>query len=97
LILDGPTVGVDIASKVDIYEQIQEFAGNGMSIILISDELPELLANCNSVIVMRANKVVGSLTAEELELPNAAERLQTMMSGGADDPQPSNQVLEAQV
>jgi len=96
LILDGPTVGVDIASKVDIYEQIQSFASQGMSIILISDELPELLANCNSVMVMRANKVVGFLSNEELEKPDAADRLQSMMSGGGDDFQPSIPVLEAQ-
>lgn len=96
LILDGPTVGVDIASKVDIYEQIQSFAAQGMSIILISDELPELLANCNSVMVMRANKVVGFLSNEELEQANAADRLQTMMSGGGNDLQPSTPVLEAQ-
>jgi simple sugar transport system ATP-binding protein len=96
LILDGPTVGVDIASKVDIYEQIQSFAENGMSIILISDELPELLANCNSVMVMRSNKVVGLLTNEELEQSDAADRLQSMMSGGGSHSQPSTPVMEAQ-
>jgi simple sugar transport system ATP-binding protein len=95
LILDGPTVGVDIASKVDIYEQIQNFASQGMSIILISDELPELLANCNSVMVMRANKVVGFLSNEELGQPDVAVRLQSMMSDGKIDFQPSNTVLEA--
>lgn len=95
LILDGPTVGVDIASKVDIYEQIQGFAAQGMSIVLISDELPELLANCNSVMVMRANKVVGFLTNEELEKPDAAERLQSMMSGEGNETHPSTTDLEA--
>ncbi len=96
LILDGPTVGVDIASKVDIYEQIQSFAAQGMSIILISDEMPELLANCNSVMVMRANKVVGFFSNEELEQPDAAERLQSMMSGDGKEVQSSTPVLEAQ-
>jgi simple sugar transport system ATP-binding protein len=94
LILDGPTVGVDISSKVDIYEQIQSFAGQGMSVILISDELPELLANCNSVMVMRANKVVGILSNEDLEQPTAADRLQLMMSGGENSEQPSTHSTE---
>ncbi len=95
LILNGPTVGVDIASKVDIYEQIQDFAAHGMAVILISDELPELLANCNSVMVMRSNKVVGILSNEELEQPDSATRLQAMMSGSESETQPANIDMEA--
>lgn len=94
LILNGPTVGVDIASKADIYEEIQHYAAQGMSIILISDEMAELLANCNSVIVMRTNKVVGRLSDEELEMPDAAARLQTLMSGNGAELEPKNTSTE---
>jgi simple sugar transport system ATP-binding protein len=80
LILNGPTVGVDIGSKSDIYEKIQTFASQGMSIILITDEMAELLTNCNRVMVMRSNKIVGSFENEELEQPDAAARIQAMMS-----------------
>ena len=51
-IMDNPTVGIDIGSKAEIYEQIHQFAEQGMAIILISDEIPELMANCNRVMVM---------------------------------------------
>ena len=52
LILDGPTVGVDVAAKSTIHGIIRDLAANGVGIIIISDELPEVLYNCNRVIVM---------------------------------------------
>src|SRR5690606_13222003 len=45
LILDSPTVGVDVGSKEEIYQHIQRFAAQGTAVILISDEIPEILAN----------------------------------------------------
>ncbi len=94
LILNGPTVGVDVASKADIYDIIQDFAAQGMSIILISDEMAELLANCNSIMVMRSNRVIGRFTNEELEQPDAAARIQLMMSGASSEPDPITRVDE---
>jgi len=52
-ILDGPTVGIDIGSKSNIHEIIRDLAVNGMAIIMISDEIPEILQNCNRVLVIR--------------------------------------------
>ena len=46
LVLNGPTVGVDIGSKHDIHAILQSLAGKGMAVIIISDDLPELLENC---------------------------------------------------
>ena len=43
LVLNGPTVGVDIGSKHDIHAILQSLAGKGMAVIIISDDLPELL------------------------------------------------------
>lgn len=60
LILNGPTVGVDIGSKTDIYEIIKDLAKNGMGIILISDEVQEVLYNSSKVYVMEH----GQLTFE---------------------------------
>ena len=51
-ILDGPTIGVDIASKSNIHEIIRSLAERGIAIILISDEIPEILHSCNRVLVM---------------------------------------------
>ena len=45
-------LGIDIGSKAEIYEQIHNFAKEGMAIILISDEIKEIMANCNRVLVL---------------------------------------------
>lgn len=58
-ILDSPTVGIDIASKADIHRMIHDLAAQGMGIMIISDEVPEVLHNCNRVLVMKAGKLLG--------------------------------------
>jgi simple sugar transport system ATP-binding protein len=60
-ILDGPTIGIDIGSKYNIHEIIRELARNGMSIIMISDEIPEILENCNRVLVMAEGRIVKEI------------------------------------
>jgi simple sugar transport system ATP-binding protein len=59
LILDSPTVGVDIGNKRAIYELVRELADRGIAILLISDEIPEVLYNADRVLLMRAGRVVG--------------------------------------
>ncbi len=61
LVLDGPTVGIDIASKAAIYQLIRELAATGLSILLISDELPEVLRNCHRVLLMARGRLLCSL------------------------------------
>lgn len=61
LILNGPTVGVDIGSKHDIHKILKRLAGQGMSIIIISDDLPEVLENCSDLIVMKGGRIVATL------------------------------------
>lgn len=80
LILDSPTVGVDVGSKGEIYERIQHFAEQGMAIILISDEIPEILANCNKLLVMKAGKVVSSLDNGDLEAVDSHNRIYEIMN-----------------
>ena len=58
LILDGPTVGIDVAAKQAIHQTIQSLAREGISIILISDEIQEVYRNCNRVLIMRKGKIV---------------------------------------
>ena len=58
LILNGPTVGVDIGSKHDIHKVLQNLAGQGLGIIIISDDLPEVIQNCSRVLVIKAEKSV---------------------------------------
>ncbi len=83
-ILDSPTVGVDVGSKAEIYAKIQDFASQGISIILISDELPEILANCNKVIVMHHGGIVSELDEDELTRPDVGDKIQFLMSNGGD-------------
>lgn len=71
LILNGPTVGVDIGSKHDIHRVLRELAATGLAVIIISDDIPEVLQNCNRVLVMNAGRIMRELdpaTATDAEL-----------------------------
>lgn len=67
LLLNGPTVGVDIGAKFDIHARIRQLAEQGLAVIMISDDLPEVLANCNRILVMRNGRIVRELNADETE------------------------------
>lgn len=84
-IMDTPTVGVDIGSKAEIYELIQGFAREGMAILIITDEMEELLANCNRVMIMAAHRQVAVLDEEALARPDAAAVIQNMISDSAGE------------
>jgi len=60
-ILDGPTIGIDIASKNNIHDIIRDFAREGVGIVMISDEIPEVLQHCNRLLVMREGKIVAEI------------------------------------
>lgn len=66
LILDEPTRGIDVGTKVDIQKLVLKLAAEGMSITFISSETDEMLRTCSRLIVMRDRKVVGELSGEEL-------------------------------
>jgi len=63
LVLNGPTVGVDIGSKHDIHRILQGLAREGMGIIIISDDLPEVIRNCSRVIVLKSGRIVQEMDA----------------------------------
>jgi ABC-type sugar transport system ATPase subunit len=65
LILDEPTRGVDVATKVEIYQIIGDLASQGMGILLISSELPEILGMCDRALVMRNGGIVAEFTRTE--------------------------------
>lgn len=64
-IMDAPTVGIDVGSKAEIYEKIQYYASQGMAILLISDEIEEIICNCNRILVMAQGKQVGLIEEDE--------------------------------
>ena len=67
LILNGPTVGVDVGAKQDIHRLVRELAGGGLAVILISDDLSEVITNCNRVIVMKEGEIVGEMEGEAVD------------------------------
>ena len=73
LILNGPTVGVDIGAKFDIYELVKKLAQQGLTVIIISDDLPEVLTNCNRVMVMQSGRLAATLSTQGLEENRLAE------------------------
>jgi L-arabinose transport system ATP-binding protein len=64
LILDEPTRGVDVGAKAEIYRLIDELAAQGMGVIFISSELPEILGVSDRIVVMQHGQVTGELPAE---------------------------------
>jgi simple sugar transport system ATP-binding protein len=64
LILDSPTVGVDISAKDGIYEIIQRLAREGVAVLMISDEIPEVLYHSHRVLVMREGRLTTNVRAD---------------------------------
>ncbi len=65
LILDEPTRGVDVGAKKEIHSIINELAGQGMAIIIISSELPEILGMSDRIIVMHEGRIKGEMDRKE--------------------------------
>lgn len=65
LILDEPTRGIDVGAKYEIYQIMNELVAKGMSIIMISSELPEVLGMSDRIYVMSAGKFTGEMPVEE--------------------------------
>ena len=65
LILDEPTRGIDVGTKAEIHTRILELADQGIGVLLISSELPELLAISDRIVVMRSGQVKANLVGSE--------------------------------
>ena len=61
LILDEPTQGVDVGAKAEIHALMQELAGDGLAILMISSDLPELLGMSDRIVVLRAGRIAGEI------------------------------------
>lgn len=78
LILDEPTRGVDVNAKFEIYNVMNELVKNGMAIILVSSELPEIINMCDRVCVIREGKLMKILSREEM----SQEEIMKYAAGG---------------
>jgi ABC-type sugar transport system ATPase subunit len=85
LIVDEPTRGIDIGSKVEVHNLLIEMAKAGMAVIVISSELPEILAVSDRIVTMREGRVTGEISRDAA----TEEILMSMMtfhqSGASDD------------
>ena len=77
IILDEPTKGIDIGSKSAVHAFMSELAGRGLSIIMVSSEIPEILGMSDRVIVMREGRIVAELARDEM----SAEKLVRAAAG----------------
>ena len=65
LLLDEPTRGIDVGAKAEIYELIARLAGQGLAVVLVSSELPEVLGLSHRVLVLSQGRPTATLTAAE--------------------------------
>ncbi|WP_306331168.1 ribose ABC transporter ATP-binding protein RbsA [Vibrio injensis] len=70
LILDEPTRGVDVGAKKEIYQLINKFKAQGMSIILVSSEMPEVLGMSDRILVMHEGRISGEFDAKQANQEN---------------------------
>jgi len=75
LVLNGPSVGVDVGSKADIHGIIRDLAAGGLGVVVISDDLPELLATCHRILVMKTGRIVDDIAREVTTEADLVHRL----------------------
>jgi simple sugar transport system ATP-binding protein len=75
LILNGPTVGVDIGSKSELHEALRELADQGMALLIMSDDIPELMQTCNRILLMRKGRIVEEFKREAVNEDELTKKL----------------------
>jgi ABC-type sugar transport system ATPase subunit len=65
IILDEPTRGIDVGAKFEIYQLMRQLTDQGVAILMISSELPEILGMSDRIVVMHDGEIVGELSREE--------------------------------
>jgi simple sugar transport system ATP-binding protein len=75
LILNGPTVGVDIGSKADIHDIIRGLSDAGLGVIVISDDIPEILGACHRILIMKEGRIAEELAGGSLDEEQLVQRL----------------------
>ena len=79
LLLDEPTRGIDIGAKREIYNLMEDLAGDGVAILFVSSEMPEILGISDRALVMHEGKITGELRGDELK----EEAVMQLATGGA--------------
>jgi inositol transport system ATP-binding protein len=92
LIVDEPTRGIDVGAKAEVHQLLCEMAARGTAVIVISSELPELMALCDRIVVFRGGRVTGVLSAADA---NEAALMDLMAIGPPPMPAPSHAIAPA--
>jgi ABC-type sugar transport system ATPase subunit/ribose/xylose/arabinose/galactoside ABC-type transport system permease subunit len=86
LILDEPTQGIDVGAKAEIHAMMDDLAAQGLAIVMISSDLPEVLAMSDRVIVMRGGRIAGELARADATAP----AIMALAVGTAQDERPNS-------
>ncbi len=84
IILDEPTRGIDVGAKSEIEQIIKEISEKGISVLLISSELEEIVRNCHRVVVMRDGRDIGELSNEDISEENILKLIANYKAGEAE-------------
>jgi ribose transport system ATP-binding protein len=79
LIFDEPTRGIDVGAKVEVYELMSQLSEKGVAIIMISSELPEILAMSDRILVMHEGRITGELLSKDA----SQEKIMSYATGGS--------------
>ncbi|MGH9146413.1 MAG: sugar ABC transporter ATP-binding protein [Vicinamibacterales bacterium] len=79
-IFDEPTRGIDVGAKAEIYRLLENLVGQGAGVLMISSELPEMVAVCDRAYVMRDKMIVGELGRRDLTEENILRMTQSLKS-----------------
>ena len=74
LFMDEPTRGIDVGAKSEIHRLLRELAGEGIGIVMISSELPEVIGLCDRVLVMHDGKTRGIMQGSQLSEESVIRR-----------------------
>lgn len=75
LVLNGPTVGVDVGSKEEIIAILREQAAAGIGVIVISDDIPELVTTCHRILIVHDGRIVSELAGDEIDADEIQRRM----------------------
>jgi rhamnose transport system ATP-binding protein len=83
LIVDEPTRGVDVGAKAEIHRLMSELAQQGLGILMISSELPEILGMSDRILVMRNSRLVAEFGRDEATQENVGAAMMSDVAGGS--------------
>jgi rhamnose transport system ATP-binding protein len=83
LILDEPTRGVDVGTKADVHRLVSDLAADGLGILLISSDLPEVLAMSDRIVVMREGRTVAEFSRAEATQQRVIAAAAGVRAGGS--------------